>query len=355
MKKIVFILGFLMLGMSCLRANPIPNFYIVINEFMFDEETGWKLEVLARTMEPDKITRLRLSSSTESSLIRYVPEKQYDLFVITPDSLIAPFDFRSAGDKITLEMFFEEDGMQDCHYDILVYGYLGDAVVTAPKAGESIVRIGHWNAYPYFAKTDIPSMGEENNLEGVFGALSGNVFDKNGDLVKSGNFYFDYFYYEATLEGMPMLVKIENGRYEAAILAQKKKFNKILTEHLKEIGVSDFQIAIDPGESYEMDLFLLEDLSPSNIADFRCDNELIRIFPNPAASGQAIHYEIDLPVKSMNCRLEIFAIDGRLIHQEKVVENNGAVNLPNALPAGVYLVHFKTNNKISYTTRMIIN
>ncbi|MDL2254755.1 hypothetical protein LJB78_00545, partial [Bacteroidales bacterium OttesenSCG-928-J16] len=82
MKKIVFILGFFMLGMSCLRANPIPNFHIVISEFMFDEEAGWKLEVLARTMEPDKITRLRLSSSTESSLIRYVPEKQYDLFVI---------------------------------------------------------------------------------------------------------------------------------------------------------------------------------------------------------------------------------------------------------------------------------
>jgi hypothetical protein len=84
------------------------------------------------------------------------------------------------------------------------------------------------------------------------------------------------------------------------------------------------------------------------------DNSPIRIYPNPLSGGQELQYEVGAPVKSLDCRMEIISMDGRVILESKITDNTGSITLPHSLPNGAYIVNFKLNNKTQYATRLII-
>jgi hypothetical protein len=185
----------------------------------------------------------------------------------------------------------------------------------------------------------------------MYGTLKGKVYDKNNQLVLNDSMTFSY-YFEPYYPPIKY-VKIDgSGSYSTNVLANR--FSRDYVYFLnKEIKIKPIAIDVEPDAIMEQDIYLLEDYVDIDEVTI-IDNSPIRIYPNPLSGGQELRYEVGAPVKSLDCRMEIISMDGRVTYESKITDNSGSITLPHSLPNGTYLVNFKLNNKTHYATRLII-
>ena len=147
MKKLVLILTVIMLGMSGIKANPIPVPSVKINEFMFDDEKGWMLEVLVYVEYDLGITRLEIRSSSGKADVKYIPPPEnyeyWDEFIVyTQDSMQSELNFNPLGDIVMATIFFQnENDFEESYSESLRYGDYPNVSINAPKQGQSIIYI----------------------------------------------------------------------------------------------------------------------------------------------------------------------------------------------------------------------
>jgi hypothetical protein len=193
-------------------------------------------------------------------------------------------------------------------------------------------------------------MGEYNNTAKMKWTLTGKIYDINNELVTSNETitfaYCDFGYYHVKP------VPIENGTYSVQILANPFSRDYVYLSG-KKINIQPFTLDIEPDSIHIQDIYLLEDYT-AIAEESQPDLFPVHIYPNPLSGGQALHYEVGAPVKSLDCRIELISMDGRTVFESKITDNTGSVNLPNTLPTGTYIVNFKLNHKTQYSTRLII-
>jgi hypothetical protein len=290
---------------------------------------------------------MTISSSSGSADSRYLPvweESDYDekIFVLTRDSLETDLDINPLGDEIVIEYECLDNYEEPF---VLIFGNYPGSQIKAPYEWQSIASIGHYAYSP--AKTNEPTIGYSNNTSKMYGTLTGKVYDKNKQLIvndsisfSSGEYYLNY-------------IKIdENGFYSRDILAIRYSKNYVYMRN-KKIKITAFTKDIEPDSIHIQDIYLLEDITAIEEKTISADFP-IRIYPNPLSGGQSLQYEIGTPVKSLDCRLELISMDGRMVYEGKIISNTGAINLPSALPKGMYVVNFKLNKKTHYSTKLII-
>ena len=83
------------------------------------------------------------------------------------------------------------------------------------------------------------------------------------------------------------------------------------------------------------------------------ENEIksISIYPNPNTSG-IFNYAIDKYTNSNNNQLEVYNAKGTLIHNQKILQAAGTINLNDKMTKGVYFFKLKLGE--STITKSII-
>ena len=360
MKKLALLSVCILLSVKCLIANPLPVLSVDIMEIMFDSEKGWMLEVNITNMENDSIVKITVSSSSGSAESKYLPVFEeyevYKLFVLTRDSLESDVYINPLGDKITVRMEYIEsyDGKIHSMSTNLIFGDFSGSQIKAPFDWQSIGYAGHdWYA-SYYAKTNEPTIGFPNNVSKMRGTLTGKVYDKNNQLVIN-NFISFSRYYDPEIYPPQYVTIDENGSYSTQMLANRFSRNYVYMMG-NQIQITPVSIDIEPDSTMVLDIYLLEDYTDIDEMDKtnKMNDFPILIYPNPLSGGQALQYEIGTPVKSLDCRIEVVAMDGRIVFESKITDRTGSINLPQTLSSGMYIVNFKLNNKTHYSNRLII-
>jgi len=362
MKKVAFLLVCVLYSVKCLIANPVPVPAVYINEFMFDSEKGWELELTCNGYGNNEcpFMEMTVSSSSGCAKSKYLPvwDEEWDwysqLFVLTRDSMESDLEINPLGDIITVVIKFLRAYKEEPEYfeDVFIFGNHSGSQIKAPSEGQSIGYAGYnfEEFFRYYAKTNEPTIGAPNDVSKMYGTLTGKVYDKNKQLVLNDSISFDLNAYPGYIH---KYVDIdETGSYSIKVLANRLNRSHVYMAD-KEIKITPFTIDVEPDAIMEQDIYLLEDYT--GIAETSATPDFpIRIYPNPLSGGQALRYEVGTPVKSLECRMELVSMDGRTIFESKITDHTGTVNLPQSLPNGMYIVNFKLNNKIHYSTRLII-
>jgi len=361
MKKVAFLLVCVLCGLKCLVANPLPPVAANINEIMFDSEKGWILELYYYKMEGLQLLKMTVSSSYGSAESKYLPveegEWEWDwykeLFVLTRDSMKSDLYINPLGDEITVTIEFLTAYEEEPEYfeDVFIFGNHSGSQIKAPSAGQSIGYAGYnfEEFVRYYAKTNEPTIGAPNDVSKMYGTLTGKVYDKNKQLVLNDSISFDLNAYPGYIHYVDI---DETGSYSIPVLANRLNRSHIYMAD-KKINITPFTIDIEPDATMTRDIYLLENYT--GIAETPATPDFpIRIYPNPLSDGQALRYEVGTPVKSLECRMELVSMDGRTMFESKITDHTGTVNLPQSLSNGMYIVNFKLNNKIHYSTRLII-
>jgi len=361
MKKVAALLVCMMFGLKCLIANPVPDPFVYINEFMFDVEKGWILELDCHNMHKHTFVKMTVSSSFGSAETKSLPvwdNYPYinQLFVLTSDSMKSKLRIDSWGDIIIvgLEYIDYYTGMTDYASDYFIFGWFPGSQIKSPYEGQSI---GYIATDPdefmrHYAKTNEPTIGEGNDALKMVGTLTGKIYDKNNQLVLSKEYMkllsFSKYFFPFT--------PVENGTYYFQVFANRFSCDQILLSN-KTIKIKPISMDIEPDAIIEQDIYLLEDYAAINETDNsnKFSDFPIRIYPNPLSGGQTLQYEVGTPVKSLDCRIELVSIDGKVIFESKITDYTGSINLPQTLTNGMYIVNFKLNNKTHYSTRLIIS
>jgi len=363
MKKFNLLLVSMLLGFKCLMANPVlmtPKVYI--NEIMFDAEKGWMLELKCFNGHDEfPYLSMTVSSSSGSAESNYLPVwggyyVNYELVVLIRDSMKSDLDINPLGDRVEVCVkYLNYEGELESVNAVIIFGDYQGSRIKAPFKGQSIGLAGaNLSDIFQYAKTNEPTMGKPNNVSKMYGTLTGKIYDKNNQLILSNDsmtfFYssLDDPYQTQVYRNVP----VENGTYSIKTLANNFTRDYVYMSN-KKIKIKPIKVAVEPDAVIEQDIYLLEDYT--GIGEVTTmDNAPIRIYPNPLSGGQELQYTVGVPVKSLDCRMEIITIDGRLLFERKITDNVGAISLPQSLPNGTYIVNFKLNNKTHYATRLII-
>ena len=367
MKKLAVLLVCVLWSMKCLIANPLPLADVTISEIMFDAEKGWMLELYCYRIEKITVLNLTVASASGSAESNYFPnwdecsdEYCNERFVLTRDSMKSDLSINPLGDEVTVIVEFLEDyyGFTWSSESVLTFGNYIGSKVHAPSEGQSIVYYGisgscECDIYDY-AKTNEPTMGEPNTSN-VYGTVTGKIYDIDGRLVLSNEtmtFVCRYNFPTCQYGAIYNHVPVEDGSYSINVLANCLNKDYIFLSK-KKVKIKPIKIDIEPDAIYEVDIYLLEDYVGMDEIT-QPDNAPIHIYPNPLSGGQELQYEVGAPVKSLDCQMEIIAMDGRVVCEKKITDNVGSITLPHSLPTGIYIVNFKFNNKAQYATRLII-
>ncbi|MBE0538955.1 MAG: hypothetical protein IH620_04530 [Ignavibacterium sp.] len=227
MKKIFFFCFlFILMPIKMFVGNPVVLPQAFISELKFDVNNNWILEITFGFSKPylqveyDSIcietsngfSRLKLDNIKDST----------NLFVITSDSLFAPLAINRDGDRIKLYSYLSSGSWSELTKDSLVFGDYPDSYFDFLPVDYSIARISYGIG---FAKDKSPTIGVENDTVGTCGTLTGFIYDKNNNLVTSGNFILDN----------PLYIN-SAGIFTTSLFSRKVIFSRI-TNNLNRVSI----------------------------------------------------------------------------------------------------------------------
>jgi len=338
MKRILPLLFFLALGIS-LFANPIVAPGIKFSELCFDNKGDLTIELAYYAMYPGAdISKIVLSSSTDSVVITGLIFNDVEgVFVYRKNSFTTPFHINPLGDSLTVKYYWHDF---PAYPEILIFGNYKNAQIPSPKVGQSIC--GLWYTY---AKDNTPTIGALNDDTGIYGTLTGVVYDKYLMPVVNRRLSFGY----------PVNTSA-NGSYSTRVLAQPNSFDELfysIGENVptKYVKLDPVSYSMEPDSVIVRDIHLTGDLE-TGLNDLP-ENNIFRLYPNPMNKKDQLHYEIDLPVKTAGCSLDLLNVDGKLLLTKALSESKGEIEMPPVI--GVVVVNLRVDNKIIATARIIVN
>lgn len=337
MKRILIATVGLLILMRVL-ANPIATPYLEISELYFEESGDWILELgyYEINQQDFPIDSILLISSTDTvRLSGYTFNGIQGFIVLRNDSFAHGFNIKPTGDSLTMRYYI----MEMIFEDVLVFGDREGAVISSPLSNQSISR--YWNAY---SKDKSPTIGEINDTIGMCGTLSGMVYDLNNEPVVDQVFM---------LNGGTRFETDGFGNYTLRMISKPTSFNWLYyqSDHFLSVDIEEVAFVMEPDSSVFRDIHLLDslltDVNQKPAAGFP-----LKLYPNPLTHSDFLNYEIDLPIKTANCRVDIYTITGQLIASQKLIRSSGQIELSNA--TGILLVNFWMENRLLSTNRIVV-
>jgi hypothetical protein len=319
-------------------ANPIALPSINISELYFDSIGDWVLELNYSLENQEKYpidSTFLLSSEDTVKLTSFFFKGKAGVYLINKDSLATDFKINRYGDFIAVKTFIH--GMENDA--VLIFGNYNGAVIGFPRIGQSITR------YMYsFVKNNSPSLGEPNDTTGILGTLTGTIFDKNSIPVSERKFVMDFQFETST-----------SGNYTTMVYSKPSTFNRI-SYPLKQfswgvVAIAEISYEMEPDSLIITDIYLLDTLQMGKNEVLK-NSFPIKLFPNPLSNSDQLHFEIDLPVKTVDCRMEVLTLDSKLLMTRKIMEKKGEINLGDL--KGMLIVNVLMDNRLVSTSRILV-
>ncbi|MFA5417571.1 MAG: T9SS type A sorting domain-containing protein [Bacteroidales bacterium] len=330
----------LLLFMSVL-ANPIVLPTVDICELSFDETGHWVVELWYDYINEQDypIDSIFLISRTDTvKLPDYTFEGENGFIVLWQDSLNSEFNINPSGDSITVLSYMYSYE----YYDVLVFGESSGAVISSPRLGQSLCRyIGD------YVKDKSPTIGEPNDTTGMCGTVKGTVYDLNNEPVANLPFVLEYSLgYQCETD--------EYGIFTTRVLSKPNTLNHFsytVDNHLRFMPIEDIAYVMEPDSIVFRDIHMLDSLL-TDVDQQSATSFPVKLYPNPLTQHDRLNYEIDLPVKTANCRIEIYTVSGQMVVSQEITQSNGQIDLSGAV--GILLVNFRMENQLLSTNRIVV-
>lgn len=353
MKKLLLLISVL-LGVTILMANPIPTSSITLSELFFDSNGKWVIELQysdanQKSMPIDSIWIK--SSSGISVLKRFKIVGTTGVIVVRNDSLLTNLTINPKGDSVEILFAFESGKRSK---GILIFGNQPGAFVASPRFGQSIAGIPPYFSYneSFYSLDKSPTIGSKNDTIGMCGTIKGHIYDKNNHLLTKTSGWFTNFQTEL------YFYRQIDGSYSTRLYSKKDYMDNIYYYNLQSQGswaqITPIEISMQPDSVVSIDIHLLDSLNVSNEKIYTNSELLFKLFPNPT-TDLSVNYEINIPVKSSNCYLEMINVNGQKIARFVITENKGRITLPTTIKSGTYSILLMVNNKNYGSSKVIIN
>ncbi len=338
MKKVFFILLFF-LG-SVALPNPII-FSFLISEIYFDESGDWILEIGIEDMYSFELgDSIYLETNSGIALVTLFDTAMFT--PITNENLSNELDINKDNDRVVLHTNFIE--------------YLSDTVLLGEAEGSYLHNIEYGQSVarqfvlPHlsFYKTNVPSIGYFNTLEGALGFIYGYVYDHTGTPVSNltfeiaeGYWYAWYFSTDA------------NGYYQAPI-ASRSYWNDALLIPGEYFGTYDL-LPIDPvsfeiNENDTLNINFTQTLT--SITEQPENNTLLSNYPNPASGFTYFIFDSE-NVDRRNIQLKILDLQGREV-DALLPDKSPFLWQSGHLPPGTYIYQLYVENEVVGSNKLIL-
>ncbi len=319
-------------------ANPIATPTIEISELYFDDAGQWILELWYDNIDEEEfpIDSIFLISSTDTvKLLNYTFYGINGLIVLRQDSLNSELNINPFGDSLSVVYYMPYFN----YYDVLVFGESNGAVISSPRCGQSLSKY-MWN----FSKDKSPTIGEINDTTGMCGTLSGVVYNLYDEPVADQTFM---------LNGGTQFDTDGFGNYTLRMISKPMSFDWIYyqSDHFLSVDIEEIAFVMEPDSSVFRDIHLLDSLL-TDVDQIPATDSPLKLFPNPLSHSDRLNYEIDLPVKTAKCRIDIYTIVGQLIVSQDLTQASGQIELSNA--TGILLVNFWMENQMLSSNRIVV-
>ena len=356
MKKIFFFCFlFILMPIKMFVGNPVVLPQAFISELKFDVNNNWVLEITFGYSKPylqQEYDSICIETSNGFSRLKLDNiEDSTNLFVISSDSLVTPLMINRDGDRIKLYSYITTYSWGEPIKDSLVFGDYPDSYFDYLPDDYSIARIRYWMG---FAKDKSPTLGIENDTIGTCGTLSGFIYDKNNNLVTSGNFILDNpVYFDPA------------GIYTTSVFSRKVIFNRITNNyepgHFQGVRIDTIELNINPDSLYINDIHILTDFVVG-IEERQIENtSLVSItnYPNPFNSTTNFIITIPIELQSKPKEINIYNSTGEKIFSinssEKLnVHWDGKDMMGNPVSTGIYYYQLVIDGSTYKNGKMIL-
>ena len=354
MKKLLLFVGLSVFAFS-LRANPLPSPTIAVSELMFNSENNWIIELELFNFEYyNNFDSICITSSTGiAKLVSYTIELddfEHGFLVVKNENLSSDLNINQLGDIIQVGLY---SGGDVWFYESpMIFGNYPNSTVRAPELGESVASIPEQYYFSgIFCIDKSPTIGVKNTPDGMQGTIYGKVYDKNNQ-----PFYSEGISFRGTL-GLEISTQ-KDGSYSSQTYATYHYLAGLSyyygVRYLSGVHVIPFDFELELDESINIDIYLTENVVSSINNDLKTnENSILKLYPNPIKNG-ILNYEIELPIKSANCFIELLNTNGQKIASYPILQNQGNINLSPDIANGTYILNLFVNNKRYNSSKIII-
>lgn len=355
MKKIFFFCFlFILMPIKMFVGNPIVLPQAFISELKFDVNNNWVLEITFGYSKPylqQEYDSICIETSNGFSRLKLDNiEDSTNLFVMTSDSLYTPLAINRDGDRIKLYSYISTYSWGEPLKDTLVFGDYPDSYFDYLPDDYSIARIG----FRILAKDKNPTIGIENDTVGTCGTLSGFIYDKNNNLVTSGNFILDN----------PLYIN-SAGVFTTSVFARRVNFrfmtNNYEPGHFQGVRIDTIQLNVNPDSLYINNINILTDFIVG-VEEKQIENtSLVSItnYPNPFNSTTNFIIKLPIELQSKPKEINIYNSNGEKIFSINSSEKlnaswDGKDMKGNPVSTGIYYYQLVIGGKIYKNGKMIL-
>lgn len=357
MRKLTTLVIFCMLGFYA-YANPLPAPapILYINEFAFDDEGKWVIELYG--YDHNRVDSLFIISSSGRAKLKKLEFPTYSFELIRNDSLLSNLFINPDGDSIGIEYHFygygaypdyEQQGPTNSTSEAIIFGNYKNSTLPTPKTGQSITEY-----LGVYGLNNNVTIGNYNDNSGItMATLEGVMYNEDNSP------FTNYIWYNFYGKGITSFRVKEDGTYSTRIVAGKRIIREI-NYNEGDVNYSPFyRVEILPIDvNAESDIVINADIHMRkrvrlSINALNTDDIItLKISPNPIQNG-FFEYETTIPIKSTESFIEITNLNGQKIAEYPITDAKGILKLSTVLSSGTYLATLRVNKK-NYTTVKII-
>jgi hypothetical protein len=352
-------------------ANPVDNSPICkFSELVFDAKGNWQMELVfpyANYFEAlDSIIISTPSGGSAKLLIQ--PRRYVNYYVINSDSLSSQLCINAKGDKIKFETY-NNSSFSKYRADSAVFGNYTGSNVCAPHSGDAVCRISTIYASNFYYISSKPTLGYQNNFEGIGQTLTGHIYDMNNIPVSS------YTSEDVCLVLHSPLVIHTDGTYTTTIYQVTYPPDSLLVRRLS-VFRKNFDYLYDvktidtiyiayssPDEVLVRDIhlksnaYVLTGVKKDEVPE---NNELTVLnYPNPFNSSTNFFVKLPGSMKDRPANINIYNTAGRLVKSIQAKEGansfwDGKDSEGNLVSSGRYYYQLRVENSILKSGSMIM-
>lgn len=355
MKKFVLLVVASLLSiMMYSNPNPNPNPELHINNFAFIGANHWQIGMLPEYCFVEDFDSIFIQSNEGIAKVVYIRSDGLMDFYFTDQDVSPTLTINPNGDVLTLTGYYWIF-TTTCQVS---FGNVPSPMLVAPLTGQSIERFKPANClYPTvddiftIDKTqilinDTSSAFLINDTTGVFGTMTGTVYDKDGQPVPNLSFILD-----------EKFTTDYRGRFSTRVYSRITTVHEICYENFP----NDFWSALMEPISYTMipdstinrNINLYDSLLLSVSHPIQKPASGFKIFPNPVTNSIMLALSSDLSTSGLT--LDIFDGNGIKVLTKTLDINVGVVKIAIDLVNGMYLAKLSSDGKMISSVRFIVN
>jgi len=332
-----------------LKANPIYIPEVYISELCFDEDGAWTIELMYTRPEVDTVigpldSICLISGKDTAWLPHELMTEPWGFLVLKQENLQTPLNINCQGDTVCVAYGRWVRNMPDMlQYTELIFGNCSGAVITAPKTGQSLC---YYDPTQSYVKDASPTMGAENDEQGIYGTLQGVVYDKNRRPVPRLKFSLDRWH--------TFFNSNERGEYSLLALAQRHRYVDMVVfvaddATFREIDPLSF--IVEPDSLLTINIYLKDSLV-AGLSRPAIPDLPFSISPNPAPASGVAWVTIDVPITASALVLTLVDAEGKQRWVKRVNRNNVQFDVPSQ--EGLYLLSLSMEGVRLATAKLLV-